>query len=74
MEVFKAMGSVQASLAAVGIGATEYNQGQKFNYRGIAQMLNEIGPRLAEHGLLITPKIRSSHQERRRNDPNQTDG
>lgn len=65
MEVYKAMGAVQAQLAAVGISASEYNQGQKFNYRGIAQMLNVIGPMLAECGLLITPKIEKMKQSDR---------
>ena len=65
MEVFKAMGAVQAQLAAVGVAAGDYNQAQKFAYRGINSLMDAMAPMLAEAGLLITPKVLSYHSGER---------
>lgn len=55
--VHKAVVEVTKSLSAVGIGKDSRNQEQKFNYRGIDDVLNALSPLFAKHNLLITPNV-----------------
>lgn len=49
------LSKVQAGLAQVGIDKSGVNQQQRYNYRGIDQVMNALAPLLAEHQLLIIP-------------------
>lgn len=53
--VYESMNAVQAHMAEVGVGLTERNQQQNYNYRGIKNFLDAVSPVLAEYKLLITP-------------------
>lgn len=53
--VFKALSAVMADVGAVRKG--DYNEGQRFNFRGIDAVVNAVSPALRKHGLIVTPKI-----------------
>lgn len=53
--IFELMSRVQAELPA--IGKTEYNQQQKFHFRGIDAVLNALNPLLAKHGVFFVPDV-----------------
>lgn len=55
--VHKAIVEVTKSLSTVGIGKDSRNQEQKFNYRGIDDVLNALSPLYAKNHLLITPNV-----------------
>jgi hypothetical protein len=60
MSVYKAIGAVASELAATGITKTQRNnQGAGYNFRGIDDVYNAIGPLLAKHGLNILPRALS---------------
>lgn len=61
--VFRAMGEVAKRLSQVGVAASERNQQQNYNYRGIKAFLDTASPILAECGLLIIPKRVRHHEE-----------
>lgn len=41
------------------IAKTDYNSGQKFNFRGIDAVMNAVGPALRTHGVVVVPRIKS---------------
>ena len=56
--------SVQEALAAVmaavrSVGKDDYNQHQKFNFRGVDAVVNAIGPALRDHGVIVLPDLQS---------------
>lgn len=55
--VHKAIVQVAKAISAVGISKDGRNQEQKFNFRGIDQVLNALSPLYAEAGLFITPNV-----------------
>lgn len=55
--VHKAIAAVSAAIGKVGIGKTRRNDEQRFNFRGIDDVLNALSPLLAEHGLVIVPRV-----------------
>ncbi|RUR69038.1 single-stranded DNA-binding protein [Variovorax guangxiensis] len=57
MQVYKAINSVQAALAKVGISKANRNQQQGYNFRGIDDVYNTLSPLLAENGLCILPRV-----------------
>jgi hypothetical protein len=58
MEVFKAISDVQAALAPRGIAKGRKNtQGAGFNFRGIDDILNALGPLMPQHGLTVIPRM-----------------
>jgi hypothetical protein len=55
-----------AVMRAVGaIGKTSYNSGQKFNFRGIDDVMNALHGPMCEHGLVVTFKVLSKERETR---------
>lgn len=58
--VFKALNEVQKELASIGIGKNQKNDFDGYQYRGIDDVLNTLGPILAKHGVLIIPSVESS--------------
>ena len=58
MEVFKAINRVQAALSKTGISKDRTNtQGSGYKFRGIDDVYNAIAPLLAEHGLVVIPRM-----------------
>jgi len=64
-EVYKAISAVAKDLCAAGISKDQFNQAQKFKFRGIDDTLAALSPLLVKHGLLILPKARFLRQEGR---------
>ena len=60
MEVYKAIAAVQGDLAKVGIAKKRRNeQGSGYNFRGIDDVYAALSPLLAEHGLVVIPRMMS---------------
>lgn len=58
--VYQCINAVAAKLAQIGIGKTQRNsQGAGYNFRGIDDVYNAIGPLLADSGLAILPRCLS---------------
>lgn len=55
--VHKAIAAVSSAIGKVGIGKTRRNEEQRFNFRGIDDVLNALSPLLSEHGLVIVPRV-----------------
>ena len=55
--VFTAINQVQAALAKTGIQKNQQNQQQRYNFRGIDDIYNALGPKLAEFGVCIMPTV-----------------
>ena len=53
--VYKALSAVMADVGAVKKG--DFNEGQRFNFRGIDSVVNAVSPALRKHGIVVTPKI-----------------
>jgi hypothetical protein len=54
--VYRAINAVQAELVREGIGKSQRNQQQGYNFRGIDQVYNAVSPILARCGLVILPR------------------
>lgn len=58
MSVYKAINAVQAALSKTGIAKDRTNQqGASYKFRGIDDVYNAVAPLLAEHGLVIIPRM-----------------
>ena len=57
VKVFQAINAVQADLAKQGIGKGQTNQFDGYNFRGIDDVYNVLGPVLAKHQLCVLPRI-----------------
>jgi ERF superfamily len=58
LKVYQAINAVQAALSVDGIGKTRRNtQGSGYNFRGIDDVYNALSPLLAQHGLVIIPRM-----------------
>lgn len=55
--VYVAISAVLLALSKIGIDKDNFNESQKFRFRGIDQMYAAISPLLAEHGLLLLPRV-----------------
>ena len=58
-QVYEAIAAVSAKLAQTGISKDRKNQQQGFSFRGIDDVYNALAPILAEHRLVIIPRILS---------------
>ena len=56
-KVYAAINAVSAALAKDGIGKTRKNDQQGYKFRGIDEVFNALAPLLAEHKLLILPRM-----------------
>lgn len=70
-DVYRAIREVSAVMAKYGIAKGDYNEGQKFNFRGIDKVLNALSQPLVDSGLLILPRIYDRVQTER---PTKTGG
>lgn len=57
MKVYKAINAIQKALSKTGIGKDHKNAQQGYSFRGIDDVYNALAPLLAEHGLLILPRV-----------------
>jgi hypothetical protein len=57
MNIFKRFSAVQAAMSKVGIDKEGVNKHQRYNYRGIDQVMNTLAPVLAENEVLIIPSV-----------------
>ena len=55
--VYKALSAVMADVGAVKKG--DFNEGQRFNFRGIDSVVNAVSPALRKHGVIVTPTVQS---------------
>jgi hypothetical protein len=63
--VYKAIHAVQVAIGQIGIAKGRRNQQQGFMFRGIDDIYNAMSPLLAEHGLMILPRmVAREHEER----------
>lgn len=53
--VYAALSAVMADVGAVKKG--DYNEGQRFNFRGIDAVVNAVSPVLRKHGIMVTPHV-----------------
>ena len=61
-EVYIAISAVASELCTIGISKDQFNQSQKFKFRGIDDTLAALSPLLVKHKLLILPKVKSVTQ------------
>lgn len=61
--IHKAMIDIMKEVKA--IGKDSYNQGQRFNFRGIDAVMNHLHPLFAKHGVVIMPEVISERSEDR---------
>ena len=61
-EVYQAISAVAKDLCATGISKDQFNQAQKFKFRGIDDTLAALSPLLVKHGLVILPFVRAMTQ------------
>ena len=66
IQVYAAINAVQNALKP-GIPKDQKNAMQGYNFRGIDDIYNVVGPLLPEHGLLIIPKMKSRVCEEHKN-------
>jgi hypothetical protein len=55
--VVQATFAIMKALAAEGLGKNRRNQEQKFNFRGVDDVMNLFAPLLVEHNLLLSPEV-----------------
>lgn len=65
MKVYKAISAVQAALASRGIAKDDENKFDGYKFRGIDAVFNAIAPLLAQHGLLVLPRMLTRTVEER---------
>lgn len=53
--MYAALSAVMADVGAVKKG--DYNEGQRFNFRGIDAVVNAVSPVLRKHGIMVTPHV-----------------
>lgn len=60
-QIFHDLANVMRSVGAVGKG--DFNQHQKFSFRGIDGVLNAVGPALREHNVVVIPSLENAVYE-----------
>jgi len=64
--VYAAIHAVMSDIGIDGIGKEQYNTGQKYNFRGIDDVMNALNPLLVKHKLLILPRVTKRTEEERK--------
>lgn len=57
--VYRAIARVAAEMARTGVAKDRVNQGQRFNFRGIDDVMNALAPVLSDNALVILPRVMS---------------
>jgi hypothetical protein len=55
--IVTALNAVMHEVGAVKKG--DFNEGQRFNFRGIDAVVNAVSPALRKHGIVVTPELKS---------------
>tara|TARA_R110002074_G_scaffold87188_7_gene192589 strand:+ start:442 stop:1122 length:681 start_codon:yes stop_codon:yes gene_type:complete len=56
---FTQFSAVQKGISGIGIAKEGVNAQQRYNFRGIDQVMNTLAPLLAEHEVLIVPSVKA---------------
>ena len=64
--VYCAVAAVIADLTKLGIGKTQRNEHEGYNFRGFDDIYNALSPLLAKHRLCIMPRMLERHAVERR--------
>lgn len=64
-KILPAMINVMTQLSKDGVAKTSYNENQKYNFRGIDDVMNALSPLLSENKILVTPRCVSREQSQR---------
>lgn len=64
MDIYAAIADIMKSDCA--ISKAKYNQQQRFNYRGIDDVMNVFQPLMAQRGIFVVPEVLEHHREERR--------
>jgi hypothetical protein len=67
MKVYQAIAAVMADIAKEGIAKDRKNEQQGYRFRGIDDVYNAMSPILAEHKLVILPRVMSRSVTERQN-------
>jgi hypothetical protein len=63
MNIYEAIGSIMKK--GVAVGKDNYNQQQKFKYRGIDDVMNVFQPLMSEAGIFMVPEVLDAKREER---------
>lgn len=63
MNIYQAIADIMKN--GYTIAKEKYNAQQKFNYRGIDDVMNTFQPLMAERGIFIVPEVLENHREER---------
>lgn len=69
-EIFKKIPLIMAEVGP--IDKDDYNQQQKYSFRGIEAAYNRLNPVLAKHGVFSVPEVLSDHSEERQSSKGST--
>lgn len=56
-DIVKALSAVMAEVGAV--KKADFNEGQRFNFRGVDAVVNAVAPALKKYGVLVMPSLQS---------------
>ena len=56
MNIYQAITAAMADIEPIAKGRV--NKEQRFNFRGIDEIMNELQPVLKKHGLFVVPKVK----------------
>lgn len=65
MKIYAAINAVQRDLALVGVSKAQYNDHDRYHFRGIDDVYNALSPALARAGLVILPRVTSREMTER---------
>lgn len=63
MNIYEAIADIMKEGCA--IGKSKFNPQQKFNYRGIDDVMNTFQPLLSQRGIFLVPEVLEHHREER---------
>ena len=63
MNIYEAIANIMKEGCAIGKG--KYNPQQKFNYRGIDDVMNVFQPLMSQRGIFLVPEVLEHHREER---------
>ena len=63
MNIYEAIADIMKEGCAIGKG--KYNPQQKFNYRGIDDVMNVFQPLMSQRGIFLVPEVLEHHREER---------
>lgn len=63
LSALRRLREIARAIAQVGISKDQRNQDQKYNFRGIDDVMDAVSPLLAQHGIIVVPFALSREQE-----------